>query len=164
MLTNLGRGPVPSARHAGYEAGEVHDAAAELAWIMPRIARWILMDFFRRVQIPQAQLFALLVIGEREGACPLGLVREQMGISAPAVSGIVDRLEKSGYIRRTSVRGDRRAVALALTGKGTRIVRRLRGVVRERWATILAGLSSAERRRLVGLMRRIAERVVPVEG
>ena len=67
----------------------------------------------------------------------LWLVREQPGlslrelaaqerISAPALSGHVDRLEKAGLIERVRSDEDRRRVGLALTDAGLALLRRVR--------------------------------------
>jgi DNA-binding MarR family transcriptional regulator len=47
-------------------------------------------------------------------------------ISAPALSGHVDRLEKAGLIERARDAGDRRRVGLTLTEEGERLLRRVR--------------------------------------
>ena len=47
-------------------------------------------------------------------------------ISAPALSGHVDRLEKAGLIERVRDAADRRRVGLALTDEGERLLRRVR--------------------------------------
>jgi DNA-binding MarR family transcriptional regulator len=47
-------------------------------------------------------------------------------ISAPALSGHVDRLEKAGLIERVRDAADRRRVGLTLTGEGERLLRRVR--------------------------------------
>jgi DNA-binding MarR family transcriptional regulator len=48
------------------------------------------------------------------------------GISAPALSGHVDRLENAGLIARVRDEEDRRRVGLTLTEEGERLLRRLR--------------------------------------
>jgi DNA-binding MarR family transcriptional regulator len=58
-------------------------------------------------------------IGVRELA-----TRERM--SAPAMSGYVDRLESAGLVERGPVEGDRRRVGLALTAEGKRLLRSTR--------------------------------------
>jgi DNA-binding MarR family transcriptional regulator len=58
-------------------------------------------------------------IGVRELA-----TRERM--SAPAMSGYVDRLEAAGLVARGAVEGDRRRVGLHLTGPGRRLLRSTR--------------------------------------
>lgn len=50
--------------------------------------------------------------------------RERM--SAPAMSGYVDRLERAGLVARGPVEGDRRRVGLHLTDAGARLLRSTR--------------------------------------
>ncbi|HEY7732357.1 MAG TPA: MarR family winged helix-turn-helix transcriptional regulator [Gaiellaceae bacterium] len=50
----------------------------------------------------------------------------QEGISAPALSGHVDRLERLGLLRRIRSTTDRRRVGLELTAEGSRLLRRIR--------------------------------------
>ncbi len=66
------------------------------------------------------------------------------GVSAPAMTRYVDRMEKAGLVVRTASPDDGRRVRLALTPKG---VRALRSVRRRRTAWLaerLQGLSRAE--------------------
>lgn len=48
------------------------------------------------------------------------------GISGPALSGHVDRLELAGLLRRVRSSEDRRRVGLELTEEGARLLRRIR--------------------------------------
>ena len=65
-------------------------------------------------------------------------------ISAPALSGHVDRLEKAGLIERVRDEDDRRRVGLALTEEGERLLKRVRAR-RTTWlADRLRGLDDDE--------------------
>ncbi len=65
-------------------------------------------------------------------------------ISAPALSGHVDRLEKAGLIERLRDAADRRRVGLTLTAEGERLLRRVRAR-RTTWlAERLRGLDDDE--------------------
>jgi DNA-binding MarR family transcriptional regulator len=48
------------------------------------------------------------------------------GITAPALSGHVDRLERAGLIARVRSSDDRRRVGLRITDEGSRLLRRVR--------------------------------------
>jgi len=68
------------------------------------------------------------------------------GLSAPAITRYLDRMEKAGLITRTRSTEDARRIRLALTPKG---IRALRSVRRRRTAWLaerLEGLSPAELR------------------
>jgi DNA-binding MarR family transcriptional regulator len=65
-------------------------------------------------------------------------------ISAPALSGHVDRLEKAELIERVRDEDDRRRVGLTLTGEGERLLKRVRAR-RTTWlADRLRGLEDDE--------------------
>jgi len=65
-------------------------------------------------------------------------------ISAPALSGHVDRLERAGLIERMREETDRRRVGLTLTAEGARLLRRVRAR-RTTWLTErLRGLAPDE--------------------
>ena len=73
---------------------------------------------------------------------------EQEGISAPSLSGHVDRLEAAGLLRRVRSSDDRRRVGLELTPEGRTLLKRVRAR-RTTWlAERLALLSDDERERI----------------
>jgi DNA-binding MarR family transcriptional regulator len=69
----------------------------------------------------------LLAVVERHGRVGLGQLASEEGVSPPAMSKHVDRLEGAGLVRRLAgVGGDRRRVEIELTREGKRILRRVR--------------------------------------
>jgi len=73
--------------------------AEEVATLMPMIARKVLLGFFQSVDITQTQIFTIVTLAER-APVKLSEISKKMNISAPTVTGIVDRLEKLGYVQR----------------------------------------------------------------
>jgi DNA-binding MarR family transcriptional regulator len=65
------------------------------------------------------QLYVLFLI-RTEGAMPSTLARRLM-VTPTVITGVVDRLERRGYLRREDDRIDRRRVHLNLTPDGERI-------------------------------------------
>jgi len=65
-------------------------------------------------------------------------------ISAPALSGHVDRLEKAGLLERVRDSADRRRVGLTLTAEGERQLRRVRARRTSWLAEHLRGLDDEE--------------------
>ncbi|REF35480.1 MarR family transcriptional regulator [Thermasporomyces composti] len=55
----------------------------------------------------------------RRGPLPTGALTSELGISASAVTGVVDRLEQAGYVRRTPDPRDRRRVLLTASDTAT---------------------------------------------
>lgn len=70
----------------------------------------------RRLGLNAVEHKALGLIARR-GPLPTGALTAELGIGASAVTGVVDRLERAGYVRRTPDPQDRRRVLLtALDG------------------------------------------------
>ena len=85
---------------------------------------------------------------------PMGQLAQTLSCDASNVTGLIDRLETRGYIRRQPAPGDRRVKVLELTPAGCR--RRAQLVKHLRSAMVpLARLSPAEQRRLVRLLESV---------
>jgi DNA-binding MarR family transcriptional regulator len=85
---------------------------------------------------------------------PMGQIAENLACDASNVTGLVDRLESRGLVRRQPSAGDRRIKVLELTQAGAR----LRSVVMERMTEppeILGRLTLEEQRELVRILRRL---------
>ena len=99
-------------------------------------------------------LFALLnVLGAREGAIQQHLSAD-MGIDPSAMVTLIDKLEGAGLAERRRRPNDRRAWEVAITAKGRRTLQRARKVASQVEDEVLAGLTAAERRDLLALLRR----------
>lgn len=55
------------------------------------------------------------------GPMPIVAVGKMLGVSASTMTGVADRLEREGYVRRKPHRTDRRASVLELTRRGRRL-------------------------------------------
>src|ERR671915_1038910 len=67
-----------------------------------------------------ARQATLLWLVKRSPGLSLAELAAEEGISPPAMSGHVDRLEKAGLLRRVRETGDRRRVGLELTPEGAK--------------------------------------------
>ncbi|RDI75783.1 Transcriptional regulator [Gaiella occulta] len=68
----------------------------------------------------------LLWLVKRNPGLTLRALAEEEGISPPALSGHVDRLERAGLLTRVRSEVDRRRVGLEVTPAGERLLRRVR--------------------------------------
>ena len=73
-----------------------------------------------------ARQVSLLWLIKRSPGLSLRELAAEEGISAPALSGYVDRLERAGLIERVRDAEDRRRVGLTLTEEGSRLLKRVR--------------------------------------
>lgn len=102
------------------QAESIGTAAARRALrSTPRLHRWAAMQLERDPLghgLSLRQLATLLAL--REGPTPSGLLARQMKVTPAVVTGIADRLERGGYVRRDADATDRRRQFLALTERG----------------------------------------------
>ena len=108
------------------------EVAAELRPILLRLARELRKET-EQVGITARQATLLWLIKRRPGLSLAELAAEE-GISPPALSGHVDRLERAGLIERVRSSDDRRRVGLRLTDEGARLLRSIRAR-RTTWLT-----------------------------
>ena len=80
-------------------------------------------DFVRKYRITGQQLGALRIV-VLSPRISLGELSERMFLHISSVSGIVDRLEKRGYITRARSGQDRRVVHLNVTADGKRVIKK----------------------------------------
>ena len=111
--------------------------AADLRPVLLRLARELRKET-EQLGITARQATLLWLVKRSPGLSLAELAAEE-GISPPALSGHVDRLERAGLIERLRSTDDRRRVGLRLTDEGARILRR----VRARRTTWLANRLSA---------------------
>jgi DNA-binding MarR family transcriptional regulator len=69
------------------------------------------------------QLWALKTLSTN-GSLPLGQLSKMMYLHPSTITGVVDRLEKKGYVVRDRVHEDRRVVMVQLTPNGRKVIRR----------------------------------------
>ncbi len=137
---------------------DVSKIAEEVALIMPRISRKIFADILQTTDIPHAQLFVIKVLFDNGPSRAADLGRE-LQVSAPTVSGIVDRLEKAGYVRRSPDKEDRRSVMIELTPEGKKLVSKLRDVFVRHWIEILGKISQEDAEKYLEILRKIKEAI-----
>jgi DNA-binding MarR family transcriptional regulator len=107
------------------------------------------------LELSPAQCHVLHLIEPGRGV-PMGLVAETLACDASNVTGLVDRLESRGLVRRRASDGDRRVKVLDLTPAGCR----LRSALLERMAVppdILGRLSERDQRTLIRILRRLLD-------
>ncbi len=98
--------------------------AAELRPVLLRLARELRKET-EQLGVTARQATLLWLVKRSPGLSLAELAAEE-GISPPAMSGHVDRLERAGLLERIRSIDDRRRVGLRLTDDGQRLMRRIR--------------------------------------
>ena len=98
--------------------------AGELRPVLLRLARELRKET-EQLGVTARQTTLLWLVKRSPGLSLAELAAEE-GISPPAMSGHVDRLERAGLLERERSSDDRRRVGLRLTEDGERLLRRVR--------------------------------------
>jgi len=132
----------------------IDQIAEEVSVLMPMIARRVLLGFFQSVNITQTQIFTIMTLTEK-APVRLSTLGKRMNISSPTVTGIVDRLEKLGYVKRIPDRGDRRAINVDLTVKGKNLAKKLKTTLKRKWKGLLIMLPKRDQEHYGRILRKI---------
>ncbi|MCK9462519.1 MAG: MarR family transcriptional regulator [Proteobacteria bacterium] len=108
----------------------------------------------RQHNLTGPQLVCLRRLSTQDGITH-GELAEAVSLSQATVTGIVDRLEMQGLVRRERSTEDRRAVRILLTDNGRKIIRSAPSGLQERFATRLRGLSKNEQAAIDRALRQI---------
>jgi len=107
----------------------------------------------------QGQLLCVLM----PQAYGMGELGAMLGLAKSSLTGLVDRTERNGLVRREPDPRDTRAVRVALTPEGSRLAAEFYAEACRRIDRLPAGLSAAERDTLAGLLARVVvDNEVPV--
>ena len=96
-----------------------------------------------RDNISFAQFFLLSYLSTSPELTMTDIARK-MGHSTAAATGLVDRLEKLGYMERTHAIDDRRKVLVRITSQGLQLVARLRDELQNQVAAAMSETSSTD--------------------
>lgn len=107
----------------------------------------------------QGQLLCVLM-GKPYGMTELGAT---LGLAKSSLTGLVDRTERNGLVRREPDSKDTRAVRVALSARGSRLAGEFYAETCRRVEQLAAGLSAAEHATLTALLGRVVlDNKVPV--
>lgn len=114
--------------------------ASDVADFIMFTQRSFLLDLSRelnRGNVSYAQFFLLGYLASEKQLTMTDISRK-MGHSTAAATGLVDRLEKLGYVQRLHAADDRRKVMVQITGKGHQLVQQLRDNLASNVADVMA--------------------------
>jgi len=93
------------------------------------------------ISFPQFFLMAYL---SSEEYLTMSDIAKKMGHSTAAATGLVDRLEKLGYVERVHAAEDRRKIMVRITQKGAELVTRMRGEIASNLSDIMSDMDEDE--------------------
>jgi DNA-binding MarR family transcriptional regulator len=100
---------------------------------------------------------ATLRAAERLGACSIAALARAVHLGQPTLTGIVQRLERAGYVTRSPHEQDGRSVNISITPTGRSVLEDAPSLLQDRFHAELAKLKDWERSQTLASLQRIAE-------
>jgi DNA-binding MarR family transcriptional regulator len=117
--------------------------------------------FFSRFGLTDVQ-FNILMILKEQG--PAGLSQQELSehliVTKSNVVGLIDRLERSGYVKRMAHPSDRRFNQIVLTQKGEQLELRIEELYFTEVDKMMNALSGTQKRALIRAMEKIREYIL----
>jgi DNA-binding MarR family transcriptional regulator len=110
--------------------------------------RQLLWQRASELDLTYAQSQVLFHVADNAG-CHMGDVAKAFGVTLPAVTHIVDRLEEKQFLSRANDPGDRRVNILELTRAGRALVQELHGLQMRGVEGVLRRMSGDDRQRVL---------------
>lgn len=108
--------------------------------------------------------FHLLKLITLNGTHQIGEVADFLGVTPPAATKAIDKLEGMGLVNRTPSKHDRRATLLSSSRRGRDLVNRYEVTKQQRLMPVLEGFTGEELGQLVGLLERFSMALISTEG
>ena len=112
--------------------------------------------------ITRAQFHVLRCVAK--GPVPMKEISEKMFVTRANITGLVDKLESKGLVKRTGHHLDRRATIIQLTSKGTALQERVSLTYRAFMQGSLEVLTEEEQRNLRDALLKIQEGMSKARG
>jgi DNA-binding MarR family transcriptional regulator len=102
-----------------------------------------------------------LVLGVLRDGGPMSpsALSERLIVTRATVTGVIDSLERRGFVRRSAHPSDRRSLVVEITPAGLDVLQRLRTIVHRNEKAWLSGLSDDELLGYIEQLHRIQERL-----
>jgi DNA-binding MarR family transcriptional regulator len=110
----------------------------------------------REVGLTWPQLAALRAV-DRLGPCSISALARGIHLGQATLTGILQRLERAGYVARTPDETDRRSVRISVTDGGRALLRQAPSLLQDRFRSEIAKLRDWERLQLLASLKRVAE-------
>jgi MarR family transcriptional regulator, organic hydroperoxide resistance regulator len=111
---------------------------------------------FIELELSPGQFIAGMVI-QQHGTCTMSEIANALGVSLSAITGIIDRMVKHGFVERMRDDSDRRLVRVKLTEKGNSILNEDHQHKNQHLRSILGVLNETDRASLIDLIQKIID-------
>lgn len=117
--------------------------------------------FLSANNISQGRFTVLMLLMNREEACGMqrtpAELAEMAGVTRATMTGLIDTLERDGFVKREPDPSDRRMMSVNLTPSGEAFLAKFLPEHFRRTAALMARLTEAERKTLVHLLGKVLQ-------
>jgi DNA-binding MarR family transcriptional regulator len=114
-----------------------------------------LARLLRQFDLTPSQYNVLRILRGEGQPLPVLEIASRTITVVPGITGLVDRLERAGFVRRVRCEKDRRVVYVALADRGAATVAELDGPLAGLHHQLLGHLSGAELKELIRLLEKV---------
>jgi MarR family 2-MHQ and catechol resistance regulon transcriptional repressor len=132
--------------------------ATEAAMNLVRTADMLvkrIADLVQPFDLTPSSGLVLGILADAEAPLPPNQIAERLIISRASITGLLDSLERRGYVRRMPHSSDRRMLLIEMTESGRNIANEFRLVVHRQQKEWLAALTESEQGQLVDTLHRL---------
>lgn len=109
-----------------------------------------------KITLPQ---FVVLDILSRHGESKMSDLAHFINVTTAAMTGIVDRLVRDGYLKRVNDPQDRRIIKVNLTSRGDKLVREASELRKQYFSTIFGMISQKEREDYLKILEHLRDHI-----
>ncbi len=117
--------------------------------------------FLSANNISQGRFTVLMLLMNRDESCGIqrtpAELADMAGVTRATMTGLIDTLERDGFVKREPDPRDRRMMSVNLTPKGLAFIEKFLPEHFRRTAALMAKLTEAERRTLVQLLGKVLQ-------
>jgi DNA-binding MarR family transcriptional regulator len=139
---------------ADHDISQFADKVTELIPVIMREYVKHQVDEFDKLKITMPQFFVLDLVG-RKGEEKMSDLAKFINVTTAAMTGIVERLVKNGYVVRVYDPDDRRIIKIKLTPKGAKILKDMIQKRKEITIKMFGSISQEEREEYLKILAHV---------
>lgn len=135
----------------------IHDSHRGAGFLLTDTARLLRKLIDRRLQplgLSRAQWSVLAILSNHEGISQ-SKISHELEIEKSTAGRLIDQIEKSGWIERRPIPGDRRLWSIHLTERARQLLVEVEGVILHSRDEMLHGLSADQQRYLTDILQTV---------
>ena len=106
----------------------------------------------------------LSILADADSPLPPHTIAERLITSRATVTGLIDSLERRGYVQRRPHHADRRMLLVELTDRGRQVANAFRPIVHQHQKVWLESLSEEEQHQLLASLQQVQATLMDSDG